>query len=351
MLLTVKMGHGIICGKPVYRGEAEMALHAVTMAEIAKMAGVSKTTVSLILNGKAGKISKATVEKVEQLIQRQGYTPNHAARSLYSGKTKIIAHICGSISERLFSKLIDETEARGYHLMSLMTKWNLKREMECVEAALACSVDGMIVGTGVLQSVPALRKKVLKRKMPVVVFGGEPGDAFPYVEFDYGAGLAQAFRELRAKGHRMTVLLRWSDPKKFDAYSKLCPLFGYEPLALRFEDENPGGMPPPAICDELMRLRPDALIVEGAGECVEIIGLLKGRGVSIPSDMSVICYDGCQWIEHIGTPVAIIDYDVERKAAMAVESLFASIEGRPHPFASIAQTLFRRPECVCDRRR
>ena len=55
---------------------------AVTIKDIAKMAGVSITTVSRILNNKEGFISEATREKVLRIVKEQGYTPNSFARSL-----------------------------------------------------------------------------------------------------------------------------------------------------------------------------------------------------------------------------------------------------------------------------
>ena len=65
----------------------------ITLKEIAQEAGVSMTTVSNVINGNTGRVSEATIERIQEIIRRSGYVPNQAARSLAQRESHIVAII------------------------------------------------------------------------------------------------------------------------------------------------------------------------------------------------------------------------------------------------------------------
>ena len=96
-------------------------VNLVTLKEIAREAGVSMTTVSNVINGNAGRVSAATIERIKEIIRRSGYVPNQAARSLKTQKSHTFGFLVPDISNAFYSdlaKLVEEYSYQsGYRLM------------------------------------------------------------------------------------------------------------------------------------------------------------------------------------------------------------------------------------------
>ena len=122
-----------------------------SIVAIAKKAGVSKTTVSLVLNGKAEqyRIGKATVERVQGIIDDIGYVPNEMARGLRLKKTKTLGLVVGDLANYFSSQIEKSVEyyARqsGYTLIIGGTNNDPAKEVEVIDSMLARSVDGLIL--------------------------------------------------------------------------------------------------------------------------------------------------------------------------------------------------------------
>ena len=122
-----------------------------SIVAIAKKAGVSKATVSLVLNGKAEqhRIGKATVARVQGIIDDTGYVPNEMARALRLKKTKTLGLVVGDLANYFFSQIEKSVEyyARqaGYTLIIGGTNNDPAKEVEVIDSMLARSVDGLIL--------------------------------------------------------------------------------------------------------------------------------------------------------------------------------------------------------------
>lgn len=121
----------------------------ITINEIAKLAGTSKTTVSFYLNGKFDRMSEATRAIIEQVIADTGYTPNVAARSLNSVSMKLIGVIIGDITNTFANQLvkgIDEVaKEQNYQLIVGNSNYDFEQEKNYVDKMLAMGVDGFII--------------------------------------------------------------------------------------------------------------------------------------------------------------------------------------------------------------
>lgn len=122
----------------------------IKMSDVAKIAGVSKATVSRVLNG-----SKATSEdirkRVMDAIEKTGYKPNLVARALSSSESKTIGFIAPSLHDEIMSRLLQEIEANldkaGYRLIVCHTKYDLEKEKSYLSQFIQNNVDGLIVST------------------------------------------------------------------------------------------------------------------------------------------------------------------------------------------------------------
>ena len=121
----------------------------VTINDIAKLAGVSKTTVSFYLNGKFDKMSEETRNKLEDVIARTNYHPNTIARSLNYKQTFLIGVIIGDITNSFANQIvkgIDEyAREHGYQMIIGSSGYLLENERRCLTSMSAMGVDGFIV--------------------------------------------------------------------------------------------------------------------------------------------------------------------------------------------------------------
>lgn len=121
----------------------------ITINDIAKLAGVSKTTVSFYLNGKFDKMSQTTRARISSVIEKTDYQPNTLARSLNSKQTHLIGVIIGDITNSFANQVIkgidDYCELQGYQMIVGSSGYELERERKYVRSMAAMGTDGFIV--------------------------------------------------------------------------------------------------------------------------------------------------------------------------------------------------------------
>ncbi|WP_231465710.1 MULTISPECIES: LacI family DNA-binding transcriptional regulator [unclassified Pedobacter] len=146
----------------------------ISIKDIANRVGTSTTTVSFVLNGKAEEkhISANITAKVLSVVAELGYQPNSIARSLRTGKSKIIGFLVDDISKPFFSNIagvIDQAaSAQGYKIIFSSTGSDKKRIKEILSMFKERSVDGYIIATaeGLEEEIGAL----VNSGTPVVLF-------------------------------------------------------------------------------------------------------------------------------------------------------------------------------------
>lgn len=123
----------------------------LTIDDIAKSAGVSKTTVSRYLNGKFEYMSEETRNRIEAIIQVSNFRPNNMARSLKSQKSKLIGLVVADIESPFTSSIIksvgDTLRKFGYNIIIVNSDNSYDKEKEYIGSLLSQRVDGLIVNT------------------------------------------------------------------------------------------------------------------------------------------------------------------------------------------------------------
>ena len=121
--------------------------------ELAKLAGVSCTTVSYVVNGKAKqyRVSDSTIEKVEALIKQYDFKPNAMAASLRVGKSKTIGLIIPDFENISYAKIANNLENRlrekGYQLLISCSNDKVQNEQDCVKHLLQRQIDALVVSS------------------------------------------------------------------------------------------------------------------------------------------------------------------------------------------------------------
>ena len=125
----------------------------VKLDEIARLAGVSRTTASYVINGKAKqyRVSDKTVEKVMAVVREHNYHPNAVAAGLRAGRTRSIGLVIPDLENTSYTRIANYLERqarqRGYQLLIACSEDQPDNEMRCIEHLLQRQVDAIIVST------------------------------------------------------------------------------------------------------------------------------------------------------------------------------------------------------------
>ena len=144
----------------------------ITINEIAKLAGVSKTTISFYLNGKTQRISLKTQNRIATIIKQTNFQPNLAARCLNSKSSKLIGVLISDITNTFSNQIVKgiETIASNYNYQVIVgnSEYSYQREENYIEQMLSMGVAGFIVQP--TAQFRKLSKKLLKLNKPLVFF-------------------------------------------------------------------------------------------------------------------------------------------------------------------------------------
>ena len=179
-------------------------MRRITMADVAERAGVSKATVSHVIN-ETRFVEEATKNRVREAIDALGYRPNVAARSLTTQRTRIIGLIISDVTNTFFGELTrgieDALFANDYSLMLCNTNEVLEREEYYIDILLRQGVDG-IIAAAASQDWDALNEAA-KLNIPIVMLDRtfENADS-PYVGVNNSQGAYLGTRHLIERGYR-----------------------------------------------------------------------------------------------------------------------------------------------------
>jgi DNA-binding LacI/PurR family transcriptional regulator len=128
---------------------ADITKKRITINEIARIAGTSKTTVSFYLNGHVDRMSAATRDRVRHTIEQTGYKPSPLARGMNAKKTYMLGIIIGDITNHFSNQIVKGIDSvankEGYHLLISSSNFDRDDERTYIEQLLAIGVDGFIV--------------------------------------------------------------------------------------------------------------------------------------------------------------------------------------------------------------
>lgn len=189
-----------------------MSNNRITIADVAKSAGVSAATVGRVVGG-YGTVSSKTRDKVMQAIAELGYSPNVVAQGLRSRKTKTIAVVIGSISNSFFANMVNaienEADEYGYNVIICNTNEDPELEMKQIVNLQARMIDGIILSSAwPVGSMKPEKESVYRCGVPVVMVDRRvEGLDFDVIESENFAGSYKTTNYLIALGHRKIGIL------------------------------------------------------------------------------------------------------------------------------------------------
>jgi LacI family transcriptional regulator len=178
----------------------------ITSKDVARLAGVSRSTVSLVLNNVSTvKIAAGTREKVLKAARELNYRPNVLAQSLKTNRSQIIGLLIPSITNPFFPAIAQGVEdvavASGYNVFLCNTFRDRVKEENYIQTLVSKQVDGIIVASSVHN--PLFLQEAQRRKIPIVIFDRRiESNGFDCIHFDNVRGGEMAVNYLFSLGHR-----------------------------------------------------------------------------------------------------------------------------------------------------
>ena len=183
-----------------------------TQVDVARLAGVSRATVSYVVNGLADGHSEETRRRILEAIEELGYEPDARAQALRSGSTQTVGLILPDIRNPHFWQTADgveqELRASDYHLLLSSADLNPEYGEEIFKVLSRRRIDGLIlIGAQVFQSEGAQKilTQLLKRRFPVAKIGEHP--TIDCVASNYQAATQEAMSYLLSLQHRRIGLI------------------------------------------------------------------------------------------------------------------------------------------------
>ncbi|MCR6105405.1 LacI family DNA-binding transcriptional regulator [Salipaludibacillus agaradhaerens] len=297
------------------------------ISDVAKVAGVSPTTVSRVLNNR-GYIGKETREKVHEAMEKINYYPNDIARSLYIKKTFLIGVIFPTTSNPFYGQLIFHLEnyanSLGYKVLLCNSQGREDKEKSYLQMLQRNQVDGVIAGAhnrGIEEyDIPNL---------PVVGFDRYLSKNTPVVSSDNYDGGRLASQLLIDKGCKNIIHINGpidlETPANLrrEAYEKVMRANQLTPITYETMRDNE---------EVIKRLFDDHPEVDGIFASDDLIAAnvmreARKRNISIPNDLKLIGYDGTQTTRLLLPELSTIEQPIKDIAEKCVDILIKQIDG------------------------
>ncbi len=305
-------------------------MRRITMADVAARAGVSKATVSHVIN-ETRFVEEATKNRVRKAIDALGYRPNVAARSLTTQRTRIIGLIISDVTNTFFGELTrgieDALFANGYSLMLCNTNEVLEREEYYIDILLRQGVDG-IIAAAASQDWDALNEAA-KLNIPIVMLDRtfENADS-PYVGVNNSHGAYLGTRHLIERGYREIGIL-----SGFQRLSTMRDrLAGFEqalaeaelPLRADWRIDSPLTIEDgKRAMQQLMgqAKRPGAVFISNNLLSLGALMGLREMELVCPNDIAIVGFDDHPWAQVSDPPLTVVrqpTYAIGETAAQKV---------------------------------
>ncbi len=307
--------------------------------DIAKKLGLSITTISRVLNGKADqyRIGKATQLKVKELAEELDYVPNEFAANLRSGKSKTIALFIPTISNPFFAKIASDLN-KELRAMEFMTIFSESDEDELVEEEIlkklrSKNIEGLLIAPCGSSSKEIIR--LHDKGLPIVCFDRYFDSIdIPYVATDNLWGSYSATKYLIENGHRNIACIqgnKFSMPniKRVEGYSKAMKEANINKLYIAGEkfDEQNGYLETKILLQNKENI--SAIFTLSNTIAIGSLKALKEEGVKVPQDISLITFDDAPYQELFSTPITCVAQPFMDISKIAIKMLIAELNNEP----------------------
>ena len=309
---------------------------AVSIKDIARLAGVSHSTVSRALRC-SPLIPPETAERIRKIASENGYTASAIGRSLVTRRSEAIGVVVTSIADPFHGEVVTGIEEvanqHGYSVILANSQADPKREMTVARSFQERRVDGILVASSRLGAhyLPLLSEL----KAPIVLINNQHPSGFVHsVTIDNVDGAYQATRYLIELGHTRIAYLG----DKFGVHSDAERFLGFRramrKARLRLEkqyvtrgDGKPEGGRQKARDLLALSARPTAIFCYNDMTALGVLDQAAKSGLSVPRDLSVVGFDDLFFAELLQPPLTTVRQPMRELGRRAAELLLALLRG------------------------
>ena len=316
-------------------------MKTLSIKDIAVKAGVSITTVSFIINGKAKEksISEAVIKKVEEIIKESGYKPNQIARSLRTGNSNIIGLIIEDISNSFFSRIArlieDKAYKKGYKIIYSSTENSVEKAKELINMFKSRKVDGYIISPtkGIEDDIRVL----LADNKPVILFDRNLSDIDTnYVGADHFKASYQSIESFIKKGNKKIALVTTDIDveqivERFEGYKQA--LIDYkipysEDLVLKIQFNQDEAETIEQMKALFLSKEIDAVLFATNYLAISGLKALKQLNKKIGDGFSVIAYDDHEVFELHTPSISAVQQPLEEIAETVIQLILSQLSSK-----------------------
>lgn len=322
-------------------------MNKVSLEDVAKAIGVSKTLVSLVLNNKAKKhgISAKTCKRVLEKAAEMNYRPNMAAKGLRTGKSNVVGLIVSDISNSFYSKIAraieDEARLNGYQLLICSSDEDEEKELQLFSLLYSGQqVEGIITSTTLTESemlsnlskggypMVLIDREIPKLNIATVVADNEKG-AFKATELFIKNGMKRIGMLTISPTHLSSI------KEREQGYKKALEKNGIK-IDHHLIREIPFGEIKNRVKKELESLlkaphRIDALFTANNHLTVAVIEAMNELNLRIPHDLAVISFDDIELFKLTNPGITAVAQPIEEIGKKAFQLLLNQMNGKEKP--------------------
>ncbi|MGE5588367.1 MAG: LacI family DNA-binding transcriptional regulator [Clostridia bacterium] len=311
------------------------------ISDVAKMAGVSKATVSRVLNDLP--VSRETLLKVTRAMRKLDYHPNAQARGLTLGRTNLIGVLVPGLDSPFYSPMLDSIETtlsrHGYHMVVSGVGQNIKRSVSYVHLLREKKIDGGLILTPRDVDVAAITK-LASDGFPIVILDGSIDADVSCVVVDNFNGGLQAARHLLSLGHTRTAMIAGpadlpESRERIRGYEHALEEAGLTPNVIACEDysEECGRAGIEAALAQSPR--PSAVFCASDMMAIGAMEALEEKGLRVPDDMAVIGFDDIRDAHLVRPRLSTVHQPIAEMGSIGTGKLLRLISGEEKDYTRL----------------
>jgi DNA-binding LacI/PurR family transcriptional regulator len=309
-----------------------------TLDELAALTGVSRATVSRVING--GPVSEATRRRVLDVIESSSYRPNAAARALARGRSGVVGVVVHVAPARLFADpyfaqlLHGMSEALSIRAAGMMLWLGNRSKEETLDRILSIGLlDGVIVTANYLDD--PLVDGLLASALPTVLIGHRRDDrTASYVDVDNVAAADAVTSHLIGLGRSRVAHISGppgtvAGEDRLTGYRRAMERAGLSTDRLVAEGdftERSGR----TAAEQLMDSAPDALFCANDAMAAGALDAIRVRGLRVPEDVALAGFDDLEFAARLDPPLTTVHQGVVEQGAEAARTLFRLLADVDH---------------------
>ena len=316
----------------------------LTIGDIARMAGVSKGSVSRVINHDPHGVSEGTRIRIWNIIEETGYVPNRLASGITNSISKTIGLIIPDIQNMFFAQISrsvqDFAAENGYTVFLCNSDSDIEKERTYIKTFAEKQVDGILINN-CGENIGERTAKILERSgIPIVILDRRVSDfvSAPGIYADNEAGAYDGVNYLIKTGCRRVLFQGGPEGitttmERLEGYRRAMSDAGLE---IRTEDITFGDYSAASGCKRTLEfldngIKPDAVFAGSDTIAIGVIKALNERGIKVPEEVSVLGFDGISFGEDVSPALTTVAQPIYEMGRHATKILFSMIRGEEYP--------------------